>query len=272
MPRILKQVRSLVAAVTLLLGAAGDVFGELIQLTPSGSFPLQRLGAGGLAADSDTVYQTFVNISQMDTYSTSGTFLGTVPLTGGPATLLGGYTGATVMDSEHLLLTAMYNDLRNSSIYTFTRSGTFVSQAVISPAVNNTTSIAFDGTSAYVAQNDNPFLAYRVNVNTGAVEQTFGTNPGHGQRLGLDYWLNGNLLFESYDSGVSVLNPLTGNELQHFTAADLGYTDQTFGDQTFGAAIAGDTLYLTTQTTVFKYSISVVPEPSSLIMGSTAAR
>jgi hypothetical protein len=108
---------------------------------------IEASGTGGLAADSDTVYQTFVNLSQMDTYSTSGTFLGTVPLTGGPATLLGGYTGATVRDSEHLLLTAMHNDLRNSSIYTFTRSGTFVSQAVISPAVNNTTSIAFDGTS-----------------------------------------------------------------------------------------------------------------------------
>jgi hypothetical protein len=102
------------------------------------------------------------------------------------------------------------------------------------------------------------------------VEHTFGTNPGHGQRLGLDYWLHGNLLFESYDSGVSVLDPLTGSELQHFMAPDLGYEDQTFG-----VAVAGNTLYLLTQTTIFRYSISApsgaVPEPPSVALVSLGA-
>jgi hypothetical protein len=264
------------SAVMLMLGAAGNVLAGGIQLTPSGSFQLQtgggnRNGFGGLAADSNAVYEVFTHDPEMDIYSTSGTFVGTVPLSGGPSTLLGGYTGATVMDDEHLLLTAMSDDSRRSSIYVFTKGGVFVSQTVISPAVRNTTSIAFDGTSAYVAQNDLPNKLYRVNVNTGTIQQEYSTNPGHGQRLGLDYWKNGNVLFESYDQGLSVIDPGTGLETQHFTTADLGYSKPF---QTFGVAIANDDLYLMTPDIVFKYIISgvpfPVPEPSSLFIGSTA--
>ena len=141
----------------------------------------------------------------------------------------------------------------------------------ISPAINNAIGIAINGSSLYINQNDFPLWLYRVNANTGTVEQTFPTNPGHGQRLGLAYWLNGNLLFEGYDNGLSVLNPLNGGELQHFTAADLGYNLQTFG-----VAVAGDTLYLMTQSSninnysIYIYSISgsisIVPEPSSRLL------
>jgi hypothetical protein len=45
-----------------------------------------------LAADSDTVYVTFIDSPQMEIYSTNGTFIETIPLVMSPSTLLGGYT------------------------------------------------------------------------------------------------------------------------------------------------------------------------------------
>jgi predicted outer membrane repeat protein len=174
----------------------------------------------------------------MDKYDLSGNFLGTVSLTG-VSTLLGGYTGATVKDADELYLTAMSVGGRDSAVYTFTKSGTFVLQADLSPPVYNTTCVAFDGTDAYVSQNDDPNYGYRANPGSGAVLQTYASNPGHGQRLGIAYWPTGGLLLGTYDEGISVLDPADGSELQHFSPAVLG-----FHRQIFGAEIVGDTLYI----------------------------
>ena len=121
MPRLVKHVQPLVAAVALLLGPVGSVFGGLI-LTPTGSFeiPILPFFPGSLAADSDTIYVTFVHLAQISKYTPDGTFLGTVPLTGGPTTLFGGIDGATVTDSGDLILTSIYNserELRDLHIY-----------------------------------------------------------------------------------------------------------------------------------------------------------
>ena len=143
--------------------------------------------------------------------------------------------------------------VRAAAVYTFTKTGSFVSQANLSPTVKNTTGIAFDGASAYVNQNDSPFLAYEADPEIGTVLDTFFSNPGHGQRLGFTYWSEGDLLIESYDDGISVLDPADGSELQFIANSELGYDSPL--DQTFGAEISGGTLYLMTLTRVYTYAI-----------------
>lgn len=237
-----------------------------IILTSTGSFSLRNNSSAGLAVDGSTIFVSHTRRPELDRYSLSGTFLGTTPLTG-VVSDLDGYTGAAIKDANHLYLTAMFDPNRSSAIYEFTKSGVFVDQVNIDPAVRNAISIAFDGVNTYVAQNDSPFFAYRVDPATGSTLQTYASNPGHGQRLGMAFWATGDVLFESYDRGVSVVDPATGAELQHLTSTELGN-----GKQIFAADVFEDTLYVMTLTDVYIYDIqqmaptTATPEPSSLAL------
>lgn len=228
---------TMVTTLTVLVFGVSLASAGTMWLTPTGGFNLNR-GGDGIVVDATTIYVTDSHRSEMDTYDLSGNFLSTIPLTG-VSTYLGGYTGSSMKDGDELYLTAMYDGGRGSAVYTFTKTGTFVNQANLVPAVQNTTCIAFDGTYAYLSQNDDPYFAYRVNPDTGAVLQTFASNPGHDQRLGMAYWATGKVLIETYDRGISVLDPADGSELQHLGSNALGHDNQIFG-----AGIKDNTLYL----------------------------
>lgn len=211
---------------------------QVIHPIPIGSFNLVHTSTGGLAADATRIYVTHVSRAEMDTYDLNGNFLATVALPG-VSTYLGGYSGATNRNETDLYLTAMYDSTRASAIYRFAKDGTFLSQINLNPVVKNALDVGYDGTYAYINQNDSPYGAYRVDPATGAVIQTYASNLAHGQRLGLTYWRNGNLLIESYDAGIAVLDPANGAELQFIPRADLGYNNQSFDVDVFG-----DTLYV----------------------------
>lgn len=250
----------LVGALVLLL-ASQVVWAVPITLTPAGSFSLQNSSAAGIAADGTALYVSHTGRPDLDIYTPTGAFVTTTPLTGA-TTLLGGYTGVTVKSPTELYLTAMYSGgNRSSAVYTFDKTGAFVAQANISPAVMNTTGIAYNGTDVFVNQNDPPFFAYEVDPASGAVVQTFGSNPGHGQRLGMEYFSAADVLLESYDLGISTLDLTSGAELQHFTFAELGYSALTFG-----LAITGSTLYAMTLSTVHIFDIAAIPEPTTLAL------
>jgi hypothetical protein len=232
------------ATLTVLVSFVSAASAGPIWLTSTGGFDLNRC-ADAIAVDETTIYVMDAHQAEMDTYDLGGNFLGTIALTG-CETWLGGYTGATIKDADELYLTAMLPSDepnsppdRDSAVYTFTKAGACVNQATLFPPVLNTTSIAFDGTDAYLGQNDEPYFAYRANPDTGEVLQTFASNPGHGQRLGMAYWATGDLLIEAYDHGISVLNPADGSELQHLGPSALGHDNQIFS-----ADVMGDTLYL----------------------------
>ena len=230
-----------------------------VVLTFTDSFQLQNTSAGGIAVDDSTVYVTHVSRPEMDLYSHSGTYLATTALTG-VSTQLGGYTGATVRNGTELYLTAMHAS-RDGAVYRFLKSGEFQERQIFSPVIDNPTAIGFDGNSVYANQNDSPQFAYRVDPSNGSIQQAFSTNPGRGQRLGLDFWDSGNVLIESYDSGVSILSAADGTEQKFFSFAELGYSAQTFG-----VDVRGDELFLMTRSNVYKYTLSAIPEPSSTIM------
>ena len=149
-----------VTTLTVLVFGISSSSAGTIWLTPTGGFDLNRNG-DGIAADQTTIYVTQAHRPEMDTYDLNGNFLGTITLQEATP-FLGGYTGVTIKDGDSLYLTAMASGSRDSAVYAFSKTGTFLSQALLSPAVQNSTCIAFDGTHTYLSQNDEPYFAYRA--------------------------------------------------------------------------------------------------------------
>ncbi len=233
-----------------------------ISLTILNSFTVENSQTIGLAADSSTVYLTFGGSggrSEMDLYNPSGVFLGSVTLQGNPPNAFPGFTDVAIRNDSELYFVSQVDNSRDGAIYRFTKAGNFLGHELFSPTINNPLGVAFDGTDVYINQNDSPSFLYRVNPATGNVLQTFTANPNHGQRLGLAFWATRNLLFESYDQGVSVVDPATGLEIKHFPSGgpELGYDGQSVD-----VAVSGDTLYVVANTpnkTVLRYSIQFNP-------------
>ena len=134
----------------------------------------------------------------------SGNFQATVPL-GVVVPYLNFYAGIADKSATELYLVGMIDSSQASAVYRFDKTGAFQNQANLTPPIYIATGVAFDGTDAYVNQNAPPYLMYRVDPETGDVLQTYDSNPGHGQRLGLEYWHDAGLLIETYDEGISFL-------------------------------------------------------------------
>lgn len=256
-----------------LLASGGLVSSALgaVVLTPVGSFANPFASAdstGGLAVDANTVYVSTINGGMvLDRLSYAGTSLAPLNLSGG-STYLDGFFGLANTSSTNLYAVAMKDGTRTGDLYSYNKTtGALVSQVDFSPAVDNPTGVAFDGTNIYVTQNDLPYDTYRVDTSTGVVLANLGqAETGDGQSLSLAYWSNANVLLEGYSTGLAVVDPSTGSALQFITTAALGM--QSF-DQVFGAAVYGNDLFLTTTSTIYHYTLSV-PEPATLALATVA--